>query len=225
MNCKWCDKELTDSQVYEYLRGKTKGNSCGKKCSMLLLNYKNKEEYLIKNTRKCKVCNKDYFKEQWSKSKVCSINCASVLSSKRMKKNNPMSNEKTRLKVSERLKTINHKPFKQGGNGRGATNEQLILYNEITKIDDSFVMEYIELTRGYREQYKTPTHYKIDIASKIYKIAIEIDGPSHQSLKVKECDKRKTKVLNLKGWKVLRLSNTQIQKELMNCVKMVMSMI
>jgi hypothetical protein len=94
-----------------------------------------------------------------------------------------------------------------------------------TKKDSSFSMEYIEKTGVLAKEFKSPRHYKIDIASKYHMIAIEIDGPSHNSLKVKECDNRKNQLLALKGWKVLRFTNSQIQKELQNCVQTVMSTI
>lgn len=225
MICKWCNKDLSKSQIYSFLRGKSKGNACSKKCSMNILNYGTKDNYIKKHTFKCKNCQKTYFTEKKYKTETCSKKCTRELSSKRMSIQNPMKSQEVRSKVSKKLKEINHKPIIQGGNGRGATKEQLKLYNEINKKDDSFCMEYIESTKGYIKKYKTPNHYKIDIASKIHKIAIEIDGKSHNSLKVKECDNRKNIVLNLKGWKVLRLSNSQINKELEKCVQMVMSMI
>jgi hypothetical protein len=225
MNCKWCEKPLTKSQIYEFLSGHTKGTACSRKCSLKLLHYKNKEDEILKKSKKCKVCKKVFIKENIKNYSFCSRKCAGVLASKRMIENNPMNDEKTRIKVSKKLKEIGHKPYKQGGNGRGATKEQLLLYNEITKYDDSFVMEHIESTKGWIKKYKTPNHYKIDIASKKLMIAIEVDGNSHNSIKVKECDKRKDKVLNLKGWKVLRFTNFQIQKELKNCAQMVLSMI
>ena len=49
-----------------------------------------------------------------------------------------------RKKASDRQKEIKHKPIIQGGNGRGATIQQLKLYNELIKIDNSFEMEVIE---------------------------------------------------------------------------------
>lgn len=225
MNCKWCDKSLSNSQVYGFLRGQSKGTSCSSKCSMLLLNWGSIENYEKEHNSKCVVCQSNFQRKKQAKGKVCSLKCRNKLSSERMVLNNPMELEETRLKVSNTLKEINHKPIIQGGNGRGATIEQLSLYNEISKIDGSFQMEYIERTMPFTKQFNSPYHYKIDIASKIHKIAIEIDGKSHNTLKIKECDKRKTELLNLKGWKVLRLSNFQIQKELENCVQMVLSMI
>lgn len=225
MNCKWCDKKLSDKQVYEFLRGKSKGNSCSRKCSMNILHWKSKDNYILENTLKCSVCGSDFIKRNNIEGKVCSIKCQSKLSSDRMKASNPMFIEEYRKKASLRLKEINHKPLIQGGNGRPATIEQLSLYNEICKYDSSFQMEYIEKTGVLRHELKSPRHYKIDIASKFHMIAIEIDGHSHNSLKIKECDKRKTKLLSLKGWKVLRFTNSQIKRELESCVQMVLSMI
>lgn len=142
-----------------------------------------------------------------------------------MKLDNPMKYPEIRKKASDRQKEINHKPIIQGGNGRGATVHQLNLYNELIKYDNSFEMEIIEKTGILAKEFNSPRHYKLDIASRIHMLCIEIDGSSHNTLKIKECDKRKDNILNLKGWKVLRLSNFQIQKELQNCVQMVMSMI
>lgn len=218
MNCLSCNKELTETQVKDVIRGKMKGY-CSRKCSS-----KAKEK---KVSKKCIVCGSFFTGTPWSiKQKItCSLKCAGALSSIRMKKKNPMSNEETRKKVSLKLKEINHKPKILGGNGRGATVHQLKLYNEIVKYNESFEMELIEKTKELRKVFNSPTHYKIDIGSRIHKIAIEVDGISHKSLKVKECDKRKTELLSLKGWRVLRLSNSQIEKELNKCVQMVLSMI
>jgi len=222
MNCKWCNKELTQKQIYEKVRKKSKCTSCSSKCSMLIFHYETPEKYELIHKSKCVVCNNYFQRKTFSSGIVCSVKCQGKLSSDRMKINNPMFKEEYRLKASKRQKEINHKPSIQGGNGREATVHQLSLYNELSKIDNSFCMEYIEKTGDLRHEFKSPRHYKIDIASKFHMIAIEVDGPSHNSLKIKECDKRKTELLSLKGWKVLRFTNYQIQKELMNCVQMVM---
>jgi very-short-patch-repair endonuclease len=230
MNCKWCDKELTNSQVYSYLRGKSKGNSCSAKCAMLILNYGTIDNYMkpianpTKYIKNCIVCNNEFISTVKNQ-KICSLKCSGKVSSVRMKLNNPMFIEEYRLKASNTLKKIKHKPLIQGGNGRAATVQQLKLYNELIKYDNSFEMELIEITGIYAKQFKAPTHYKIDIASRIHKLAIEVDGNSHNSLKVKECDSRKDQFLTFKGWKVLRLLNSQIDNELTNCVQTVLSTI
>lgn len=226
MNCKWCNAELSKPQIYDFLRGKSKGTSCSKKCSMMLLHWKSKENFKKENTHKCKCCNKEFVK--YTKGNIpltCSLKCSSKLTSERMILENPMHNQVNIDKVRKTLVEKNHKPIIQGGNGRGATVYQLQLYNELSKHNDSFEMELIEKTKPYTEQFKSPYHYKIDIASRFHKIAIEIDGLSHNTKKVKECDNRKTQLLNLKGWKVLRLSNLAIKNELENCAQAVLSMI
>lgn len=233
MNCKFCDKPLTESQIYEYLRGKTKG-CCSRLCGSLYFYYEKAislPKYKIKNGRKrkifngiCTVCSSE-FESIVKVQKTCSSKCAGDLSSIRMTEKNPMLNKEVRDKVSETLKRIGHKPIKQGGNGKGNTKEQQLLYDELIKINKLFVCEYIFKTKGLNDEKIYPTHYKIDIALEELKLAIEIDGTSHNSLKVKECDKKKTNLLISQEWKVLRLSNLQIQKELENCVQAVMSMI
>lgn len=216
---------MTEKQKYEFARGKSKGNACSSTCSQLIRCHGSKQKLKEKNLSICVVCEKEFQKKIFSGGLVCSVKCQGILSSKRMKIKNPMHSPEIRIKCSERLKQIKHKPLIQGGNGRQASIHQLNLYNELIKIDNSFEMELIEKTGDLRFKFKSPRHYKIDIGSRIHKIAIEVDGSSHNTLKVKECDKRKTQLLNLKGWKVLRLSNYQIQKELKNCVQMVLSMI
>lgn len=229
MNCKFCNKPLKDSQVYEYLRGKTKGY-CSRACGNLSIHYNSISDLpkYINNRKifknKCSVCD-SIFESVTKNQKTCSLKCSGVLSSIRMTDKNPMHKKETRDKVSDALKRIGHKPMKQGGNGRGNTKEQQLLYDELIKINKSFVCEYIFKTKGFNEEKIYPNHYKIDIASEEFMLAIEIDGQSHNSLKVKQWDKKKTDLLISQGWKVLRLSNSQIQKELKNCVQVVMSMI
>ena len=230
MSCKFCNKELTDSQVYEYLRGKTKGY-CSRSCGNLAVYYESVlyiPKYKFRNrllfTNECIVCGSK-FESTVKKQKTCNFKCAGKLSSIRMKDNNPMKSLETREKVSNTLKRIGHKPIVRGGNGKGNTISQQLLYDELVKFNSSFTCEYIFRTKGFNEEKIYPNHYKIDIASDEYKIAIEVDGPTHNSNKVKLCDKKKTELLNSIGWKVLRLSNLKIKTELQNCVKMVLSMI
>ena len=107
MKCHFCEKELNDSQKYEVLRGKAKG-FCSKKCSQLMYAYKSKENYINSTKRTCIVCNTDFYFPPHRKQTICSPKCAGKISSERMKLKNPMSNEDTRIKVSETLKKIKH---------------------------------------------------------------------------------------------------------------------
>lgn len=225
MNCLYCKKQLTPNQVYEFSRGKSKG-FCSRSCGQLHSKYGTIENQLKQNERTCIVCSKKFHLPPHRIQNICSQKCAGRLSSERMRLKNPMASIDTRNKVSKTLKKLKYKPYIIGGNGRGATIPQLLLYNELSKFDNSFTMEYIE--KPGKEniiKYKCPNHYKIDIASNIHKIAIEIDGLSHNCLKIKECDKKKDMILNSLRWKVLRFTNFQIENELQNCVQTVMSMI
>lgn len=55
-----------------------------------------------------------------------------------------------------------------------------------------------------------PTHYKLDLANPARMITIELDGPSHNAVKRKEADRRKTEKLSSLGWTVLRFWNKDI---------------
>jgi hypothetical protein len=224
MNCKFCNKQLSESQVYELIKGKSKG-FCSSKCAAISYVYKTKENYILKNKRNCKTCNKEFYAQPYLSRMYCNPKCAGKSSSIRMKENNPMRDDSVRKKVSNTLKKIGHKPKVLGGNGRGPSVYQKQLYDELVKINDSFKMEFIFKTKLFNKDKIYPNHYKIDIALFSHKIAIEVDGSSHNSKKVKICDKKKSDLLISQGWKVLRLSNYQIETELKNCVQMVSSMI
>jgi very-short-patch-repair endonuclease len=140
-----------------------------------------------------------------------------------MKEDNPVNKKGVIEKMSASLRRIGHKPYMQGGNGKPATEAQLMMYNALSKYDQSFEMEVIEKTGKLRQQFKSPNHYKIDIASRRLMVAIEVDGYTHSSKKIQECDQRKEQLLVLRGWTVLRFTNFQIQSELQNCVRKVLS--
>ena len=76
-------------------------------------------------------------------------------------------------------------------------------------------MEYAIPTKLVKHKFKSlPTCYKVDIADPARRLAIEIDGPSHNTKKWKFLDKRKTEVLNALGWSVLRFSNQRVDSDL-----------
>ncbi len=222
-----CENMLLPGQVYEFLRGKTRGN-CSRKCGSASYPGRNYAtgSYVVNEPKACVVCGKMFIAAESNMTKrrvVCSMACAGKRSSKRMSQSNPMTEMGAREKMITMLRKIGHKPYVQGGNGRGATKPQVDLYNALCALDDSFEMEVIEKTGAYRKVYKTPNHYKIDIASRRLKVAIEVDGVSHGSKKVQECDERKSTVLALRGWKVWRFTNSQIEMQLSDCVQMVLS--
>ena len=143
--------------------------------------------------------------------------------SERMKKNNPMYKPDVRKKVSTALKAIGHKPLIHGGNGTGLTKPQELLAKKLEDLGFEPACEYVVPTHTKRDTSGYPSHYKIDIAIPDRMTAIEIDGPSHLSLKIQAADKKKTGFLTGLGWNVLRFTNKAVMADLEGCVQTVLS--
>jgi hypothetical protein len=158
----------------------------------------------------CPTCLKSFKTKPGYKTEYCSALCGQrsekkrTLSSKRMRVSNPMKDESVRQAVSERMKGID--PFKdnRGGNGRGPTKAEKSLAEV-----GQFKMGHIVKTGHCRNGSGYPISYKLDLAWPSLKITVEVDGPSHQSLRVQEADRRKESFLRSKGWKVFRVSNEE----------------
>lgn len=136
----------------------------------------------------------------WNERRFCSVSCAK-------KQENPMVKENARLKMSETLRKIGHKPPIQGGNGKPFPEAQLAL---IGGLGEGWVPEFAVPTKipkgmGY------PTCYKIDIANPRLMIGIEVDGASHSSRTNRERDQKKTALLATFGWKIFRITNKQVK--------------
>jgi very-short-patch-repair endonuclease len=70
-----------------------------------------------------------------------------------------------------------------------------------------------------------PTAYKIDVGNTELKIAIEVDGFSHNALKRRAQDIKKAAFLESRGWRVLRFTNSEVRVDLTRCVQTVLSTI
>lgn len=57
-----------------------------------------------------------------------------------------------------------------------------------------------------------PTNYKVDFGNPRTKVAIEVDGSSHNCLQQRAKDRKKEKKLAELGWSVLRVSNAQVAR-------------
>lgn len=132
-----------------------------------------------------------------------------------VKKANPMHSSATRAKLSVSLKAMGHKPAKQGGNGRGLSPAELAL-SQATGL-----RPYVVPTGGRGHGF--PTHYKLDLADPSVMLAVEIDGGSHNALKVRDADRRKEEFLRSRGWTVLRFTNSQALTDTTACVLVVSS--
>jgi very-short-patch-repair endonuclease len=102
--------------------------------------------------------------------------------------------------------------FNRGGNGKGLTEPQKFLLSALKEKFNCYNWEP-ELkvkTLDYRNKYNTPSSYKIDIGCEDIKLAIEIDGNSHQSISRKKQDEKKELVLKKLGWKAIRIKNLEV---------------
>ena len=136
--------------------------------------------------------------------------------SARMRSENPMHDASTRAKVSATFIARRLSPIVRGGNGTGLTVPQVALAAAL-----GWETEVVVPT----ETGQHPHHYKLDVANVLLKVCVEIDGPSHSTLKRQASDKRKDNVLRGKGWTVLRFSNQEVTDDLEGCVRMVLSTI
>lgn len=95
---------------------------------------------------------------------------------------------------------------KQGGNGRGVTKFQAALAE---RLGNPWVVEFVVVVGGKKAAKGLPTHYKLDLADAERKIAIELDGGSHQSKSRQKQDAKKDAFLKSIGWSVLRITNRE----------------
>ena len=72
-------------------------------------------------------------------------------------------------------------------------------------------MEFSIITTKTQRWEGAPHAYKVDLGMPEQKLAIELDGYSHQASKIRQIDKRKMRHLAELGWKVLKLSNSKAQ--------------
>ena len=93
----------------------------------------------------------------------------------------------------------------KGGNGQPKTE---IVKQFCSLLEpQGFICEHPVKTAGHGTGLNTPTVYKTDFGHPIKKIAIELDGPSHRSLKARARDEKKDTVLRSLGWEVIRIKH------------------
>src|SRR5437899_2338403 len=104
--------------------------------------------------------------------------------SRRMRLNNPMYDPNIKERMKTTLRAMGWKPPVQGGNGHGPTYTELLLASTLGWELGVTVSCGIR-RRGY------PTCYKLDVANRKLKVAIEVDGNSHYLLSRREQDRKK----------------------------------
>ena len=193
-------------------------SNCGKKYSFKESG-KSRRTYMASLRRDSGCCSKKCKKEYFSK--IASLTMAKTnrkYASKRMKENNPMFHLESKEKMQKSLKGRTF--LSRGGNGK-PTKQQLILA-DLTHLP----MEYPIATAGHKSQeISLPNCYKPDLACPEVKLAIEIDGKTHQLKHWKFLDKRKMAVLKSLGWTVIRFTNKEVDQDPRKIVKRIMSTI
>jgi hypothetical protein len=194
-HCSYCEKEYEKLGALKY---------CSKEC----------KDKAGTKTFVCEWCSHDFQRKHIGNAKYrfCGSSCASK---HKRSLNNPMHNIEYRNKMKQTLKRLGHKPKVQGGNGRGTTLPQEIVLN---MLKNDWIVEYV-LVLGIYGGKEYPNHYKIDIANPSLKIAIEIDGASHQAIERKVQDRKKENKLKEMGWKVIRFKNNEVLNDPFNCLE------
>ena len=111
---------------------------------------------------------------------------------------NPLRDPTVRARAHETLRGQGWKSL-TGGNGTGPTKPQLMLAERL-----GWKMEVAVRTGGQ------PHVYKFDLAHLMLKIAVEVDGASHLSKKVKAADERQRQWCEANDWLLLRFTNQEI---------------
>lgn len=95
-----------------------------------------------------------------------------------------------------------HKPHVRRGNGTGMTAAETAVSRTLP---NGFIHEYA-ISLGKR-QSGYPTCYKVDFGNPKTKIAVEVDGASHNTRLGQARDRKKEAKLQELGWLVLRVKN------------------
>lgn len=189
--CAWCKETATVNR-----NGKRTPRFCGRSCSAKW------------RMRQPEVRAAVYTKERGIKITNALRGKKRPDSSIRMSENNPMWMKGVidKMKATKGANgTLNVWKGKRGGNGQ-LTPQQLKLKG---LLGNRWVMEF-PIKTGLKSPY--PTAYKVDLARKRFKLAVEVDGAGHRTYKVKLRDRKKDALLSKLGWTVLRFTNEQIDK-------------
>jgi hypothetical protein len=103
------------------------------------------------------------------------------------------------------------------GNGKGPSGPQRLLAEALGWPMEHAVRTGMPRGSGY------PPCYKMDIADPTLKVAVEVDGGSHNNKLGRQRDRKKDDFLRSLGWCVLRFSNKDVMRNLTGCVQTVES--
>jgi hypothetical protein len=138
-------------------------------------------------------------------------------SSRRMKQRNPMSDPAVKARARESMGKHDWRPKVHGGNGKGPSEPQRLLAEALGWPMEHAVRTGMPRGSGY------PPCCKMDIADPTLKVAVEVDGGSHNNKLGRQRDRKKDDFLRSLGWCVLRFSNKDVMRNLTGCVQTVES--
>ena len=217
--CLYCGKPFMT-----FRKGKSTARYCSASCASKGISPEARQKHndairkppVIKNCLECgKVMVLQPSGKKSAKRKFCSPSCAA-----RYQFRDP----KFRYETTARMRAKSKGTFlSRGGNGQLTAHQKKLC--EALGLPDS-AMEYVILTTKARGYFQSlPNSYKVDLGIPEVRLAIEVDGKTHKDKKWKFLDRRKTAVLNFIGWTVLRFWNEEVDRDLENCVRTVMSTI
>lgn len=119
---------------------------------------------------------------------------------------NPMKSPEVRARVSKALAGVSRKHL-NGGNGTGLTAPQALLLDEL---GTDWYPEYCLWARGYVHDWPLML---LDLALPSLKVAVEVDGVSHNTHKARIRDAKKERLLSEHGWRVLRVTNDSVRSD------------
>lgn len=202
--CVWCGKELTARQV------KADGRFCGTSCSA---KWRMRQPEILAKVHSPEVAAKRGKKKSaWLHSGTPEANAEM----ERIRTLNPTDSPEVRAKISATLRAMGHRPKARGGNGRGPTLAQKVLWE---LLGEGWYLEYPVTLGPKLPGY--PTCYKVDIGNPSAMVAVEVDGPSHHSRKAEDL-KRDAKLREL-GWTVLRFWNQEVLASALSVVEAIRS--
>jgi hypothetical protein len=140
------------------------------------------------------------------KQRFCSISCSKIHS-------NCTQAPEVREQISRTMKARGHSPCIRGGNGKLTGPQKRLL----RRLGAGWIAEHSVPVPGY-QSHALPKNLKIDVAHPERMIAIELDGPSHQSPRRRRQDSQKTVYLAQNGWSVFRITNQRADELSSTCM-------
>lgn len=143
----------------------------------------------------------------------------SKILSRRMRLHNPVHMPGVLEKICRKLRG---RPFSTQRGGNGTLSGPQLRLAEATGLP----MELAIVTRAVWAKFPNlPNCYKVDLAEASVRLAIEVDGNSHNTITGRARDRLKDSVLRELGWAVLRFTNAEVLNDLAGCQKKIQCII